>query len=91
MSLSDRPVSRMSREVAEIPQAAARLLQDGREAIAQVAAAIDMARVSHAVVSGRGSSGHAGTYLRYLIETRLGSRSVRIRSELLGHEADPEE
>jgi len=27
----------------------------------------------------------------FLIETRLGSRSVRIRSELLGHEADPEE
>ena len=62
----------MSTEVAEIPQAAARLLQDGRKAIAQVAAAIDLGRVSHAVVSGRGSSGHAGTYLRYLIETRLG-------------------
>jgi hypothetical protein len=27
----------------------------------------------------------------FLIETRLGSRAVRIRSELLAHEADPEE
>ena len=72
MSQSDRSISLMSTEVAEIPQAAARLLQDGRKAIAQVAAAIDLGRVSHAVVSGRGSSGHAGTYLRYLIETRLG-------------------
>lgn len=72
MSLSDQPVSRMSREVAEIPQAAARLLDKGRETIARVAAALDMNSISHAVVSGRGSSGHAGTHLRYLIETRLG-------------------
>lgn len=72
MSQSERPTSRMSREVAEIPQAAARLLDEQRETIAQVAAALDMRRVSHAVVSGRGSSGHAGTHLRYLIETRLG-------------------
>ncbi|WP_293799773.1 SIS domain-containing protein [uncultured Bosea sp.] len=72
MSQSDRTLSRMSREVAEIPQAAARLLDEQRKAIAQVAAALDMGRISHAVVSGRGSSGHAGTHLRYLIETRLG-------------------
>ncbi|WP_199085178.1 SIS domain-containing protein [Bosea sp. ASV33] len=72
MSLTDRPVSRMSREVAEIPQAAARLLDEGWETIARVAAALDMNSISHAVVSGRGSSGHAGTHLRYLIETRLG-------------------
>lgn len=62
----------MAAEVAEIPQAAARLLRDGQEGIARVAAALDMQRISHAVVSGRGSSGHAGTHLRYLIETRLG-------------------
>lgn len=72
MSRSGLPSSRMSHEVAEIPQAAARLLDEQRETIAQVAAALDMRRVSHAVVSGRGSSGHAGTHLRYLIETRLG-------------------
>ena len=72
MSQPDRAISLMAAEVAEIPRAAARLLHGGRETIAQVAAGIDMGRVSHAVVSGRGSSGHAGTYLRYLIETRLG-------------------
>lgn len=72
MSRQDRAASRMAAEVGEIPQAAARLLRERREDIARVAAALDMRRVSHAVVSGRGSSGHAGTYLRYLIETRLG-------------------
>jgi len=72
MSLSENPISRMSREVAEIPQASARLLDEGRQTIARVAAALDMNSISHAVVSGRGSSGHAGTHLRYLIETRLG-------------------
>jgi hypothetical protein len=27
----------------------------------------------------------------FLVETRLGSRAVRIRSELLAHEADPDD
>lgn len=72
MSHKETAGSRMAAEVAEIPQAAARLLGEGREEIARVAAALEMGRISHAVVSGRGSSGHAGTHLRYLLETRLG-------------------
>lgn len=46
MNHSDRPVSRMSITVAEIPQAAVRLLGDGRAAITQVAAALGMRRVT---------------------------------------------
>lgn len=66
----------MSAEITEIPQAAARLLQEGQGEIARVADALQMSRTSHVVVSGRGSSGHAGTHLRYLIETRLGLSSA---------------
>lgn len=63
--------SLMAREIAEIPDAAARLLA-GRSAIDRAAAAIRRADPPFAVVCGRGSSGHAGVHLRYLIETRLG-------------------
>ncbi len=72
MSANGSAASRMAREVAEIPQAAARLLDEGQGAVAAIARALDLRRISHAVVSGRGSSGHAGTHLRYLLETRLG-------------------
>ena len=72
MSASAETASQMAREIAEIPQAAARLLDGGQGAIARIVAALDLTRISHAVVSGRGSSGHAGTHLRYLLETRLG-------------------
>jgi glutamine---fructose-6-phosphate transaminase (isomerizing) len=43
-----------------------------RAAIRDVAARIDTSRAKAAVICGRGSSGHAGVHLRYLIETRLG-------------------
>jgi glucosamine--fructose-6-phosphate aminotransferase (isomerizing) len=63
--------SRMALEIAEIPAAAARLFaQDG--AFAAASAAIAKAESPFAVICGRGSSGHAGVHLRYLIETRLG-------------------
>ena len=68
MSLSENPISRMSREVAEIPQASARLLDEGRQTIARVAAALDMNSISHAVVSGRGSSAVMGELLCHCCE-----------------------
>jgi glucosamine--fructose-6-phosphate aminotransferase (isomerizing) len=61
----------MAREIAEIPRAAAPLCAGGGAA-AQVAAELARRRFPFVVVCGRGSSGHAGVYLRYLIETRLG-------------------
>ena len=60
----------MADEIAQCPDAAARLLASSTiDAIAQELRA---RRFSFVVVCGRGSSGHAGVYLRYLIETRLG-------------------
>jgi glucosamine--fructose-6-phosphate aminotransferase (isomerizing) len=61
----------MAREIAETPDAAARLLQKG-ERIAAIAAALRGREIPFVVLCGRGSSGHAGVALRYLIESQLG-------------------
>ncbi len=61
----------MAREIAQSAETAARIL-DQRSRIADVARQLDLAQARVAVVCGRGSSGHAGVHLRYLIETRLG-------------------
>jgi glucosamine--fructose-6-phosphate aminotransferase (isomerizing) len=61
----------MAREIAESADVIRRLLAQ-RNVIAHIAGTLDIARAPLAVVCGRGSSGHAGVYLRYLIETRLG-------------------
>ena len=60
----------MAREVVEIPRLAERLVLAG-DSIAPAVARIAAFSPRFAVVCGRGSSGHAGTHLRYLIETRL--------------------
>lgn len=65
------PVSAMAREIAEIPHAAERLLARCRE-LGSIAERITEARPRMAVLCGRGSSGHVGVYLRYLIEARFG-------------------
>ncbi len=69
----DEPLktSVMAREVAEIPAAALRLLARA-DMFAAVAERIRRAKPRMVVFCGRGSSGHAGVYLRYLFETRLG-------------------
>ncbi|GJD49673.1 Glutamine--fructose-6-phosphate aminotransferase [isomerizing] [Methylobacterium crusticola] len=61
----------MARETAEVPAAAARLCAGGGAA-ARIAAQLAGRSFPLVVVCGRGSSGHAGVHLRYLIETRLG-------------------
>jgi glucosamine--fructose-6-phosphate aminotransferase (isomerizing) len=63
--------SAMAAEIAEIPAVARRLLSE-TDALQRVLRAFAGRRFPFAVVCGRGSSGHAGVYLRYLIETRLG-------------------
>jgi glucosamine--fructose-6-phosphate aminotransferase (isomerizing) len=63
--------SAMAREIAEIPAAAERLLAKA-ETIATVADWIRAGQPRMMVFCGRGSSGHAGLYLRYLFEARLG-------------------
>jgi glutamine---fructose-6-phosphate transaminase (isomerizing) len=61
----------MAREIAEVPAVAAPLCTGWAEA-ARVASVLKARSFAFAVVCGRGSSGHAGVYLRYLIETRCG-------------------
>ena len=60
--------SNMAREVAEIPDAAARFLAQSHEAV--VAAADVLRARDPAVIAtiARGSSDHAATYLKYAVE-----------------------
>jgi glucosamine--fructose-6-phosphate aminotransferase (isomerizing) len=62
--------SAMAREICESPDVVARIVRN-RSAVADVAKRLDMGSVPLAVLCGRGSSGHVGVFLRYLIETRL--------------------
>src|SRR5215470_11516879 len=63
--------STMAREIAEIPAAAERLLAR-HDAVSAIADRIRRAAPRLVIVCGRGSSGHVGVYLRYLIEARIG-------------------
>jgi len=65
------PQSLMARETAEIPALAGRLLARAG-LFAGLAARIEKRKPRIVVFCGRGSSGHAGLYLRYVFETRLG-------------------
>jgi glutamine---fructose-6-phosphate transaminase (isomerizing) len=67
----DRAQTAMAREIREIPLLTERLLAE-TESIAAVARRICTANPRLVVISGRGSSGNAGTLLRYLFETRVG-------------------
>src|SRR5690348_4686811 len=62
--------SAMGRETCESADVVSRILRN-RMAIADIARHLDIAAAPLAVLCGRGSSGHAGVFLRYLIETRL--------------------
>jgi glucosamine--fructose-6-phosphate aminotransferase (isomerizing) len=71
MTEPDRSETAMAREIQEIPAATQRLLAE-QDFIAAVANRIRHANPHVVVISGRGSSGNAGTFLRYLFETRAG-------------------
>lgn len=62
--------SAMAREIRESADVAARIARN-RDAIADLASRLDIGAAPLGVLCGRGSSGHAGVFLRYLIETRL--------------------
>jgi glucosamine--fructose-6-phosphate aminotransferase (isomerizing) len=62
----------MRREIAEIPEAAARLLAHGRGEVAEAAAAIRAMDLAVILTVARGSSDHACTYLKYVSELLLG-------------------
>jgi len=67
----DQARTAMAREIREIPLTAERLLAE-HELVATVADRIRHANPGVVVISGRGSSANAGTFLRYLFETRAG-------------------
>ncbi len=64
--------TQMRREIAEIPQAVARLLDQGRGPIAQAAAAVRAVDPAVVMTVARGSSDHACTYMKYASELLLG-------------------
>lgn len=63
--------SSMAAETAEIPSVLADIVAR-RAAIAELAGRLDVRKAPVVMLCGRGSSGHATTHLRYLVETRLG-------------------
>ena len=68
--MADSASSAMAREICESADVVSRIIRN-RRAIADVAKHLDIAAAPLGVLCGRGSSGHAGVFLRYLIETRL--------------------
>lgn len=62
----------MAREVAEAPEAVARMLAANRAALAEVARLYRAKGPTHIVTCARGSSDCAASYFKYLIEITLG-------------------
>ena len=62
--------SAMGREICESADVVSRIVGN-RRAVAEIAGRLDVGAAPLVVLCGRGSSGHAGVFLRYLIETRL--------------------
>ena len=60
----------MDLEICESADVVSRIVRN-RHAVAEVARRLDIGTAPLCVLCGRGSSGHAGVFLRYLIETRL--------------------
>lgn len=86
----DAPTRFMAREIEEIPKVAQILCRDGGQ-IAHISNILARRQFSFVVVCGRGSSGHAGVYLRYLIETRLGlAVSASAPSVITGYHCVPQ-
>ena len=62
----------MAREISEIPDVAARQIADGLEAYRRVGERLRRQEPRFIVTCARGTSDHAATYLKYLVETRIG-------------------
>src|ERR1700751_3122081 len=64
--------TRLSREAAEAPAVVRAQLRANSPLLRELAARLRRSPPPAVVTLGRGSSDHAATYARYLIETRLG-------------------
>ncbi len=62
----------MAREIAEIPEVAARQVGEGLDGYREVGERLRRMEPRFLVTCARGSSDHAATYLKYLVETRIG-------------------
>jgi glucosamine--fructose-6-phosphate aminotransferase (isomerizing) len=68
--------SQMLREIEETPDLVARLIDEAGPEISSVASTIRRRSPRWATFVARGTSDHAGTFARYLFESRLGIRSA---------------
>jgi glutamine---fructose-6-phosphate transaminase (isomerizing) len=68
----------MYREAAEAPDCVERQLQRNAAVVASLAGKLRAKPPAAVVTIGRGSSDHAATYARYLVETRLGILSASL-------------
>jgi glutamine---fructose-6-phosphate transaminase (isomerizing) len=66
------PASLMSQETAEAPAVVARMRERNRSHFAEIVSRLKGRSPSHILLSARGSSDHAASYLKYLCEIRLG-------------------
>ncbi len=88
--MSETQQTAMARETAEIPAVAERLLARD-DLFAAIVERIDAIKPRVVVFCGRGSSGHAGVYLRYLFEARLGMlASASAPSVVTAYERPPD-
>lgn len=62
----------MFQEIAELPEIARRLAQSDRAAIRRTATALRLAEPSMLVTVARGSSDHAASFLKYVVELQAG-------------------
>ncbi len=81
--------SLMRRETLEAPEAVARLLAGNRAAIATLAERLRTEPVRLVATCARGSSDHAATYGKYLIETLVGVPVVSIAPSIASLFASP--
>ena len=80
----------MRQDIDAIPDACARLLAATPDALTGLAATLHATAPRFAIVCGRGSSGHAGTYLRYLLGLRGGLVAAEASPSILTvHRATP--
>ncbi|SEB93382.1 glutamine--fructose-6-phosphate transaminase [Rhizobiales bacterium GAS191] len=70
--MMDMSTTHMAAETAEAPEAVARMLDTNRPALAELARLYRNRGPSHLVSCARGSSDHAATYFKYLVEITLG-------------------
>jgi glucosamine--fructose-6-phosphate aminotransferase (isomerizing) len=68
----DPAATALFREAAEAPRVVRDLLERNRESVAAIAARLRSTPPRAVVTCARGSSDHAATYAKYLIETRVG-------------------